>query len=381
MIKVSIIVPVYNVEIYLRECMESIVNQSLREIEIVCVNDGSTDGSLDILKEYQKKDERIKVIDQENAGYGKAMNVGISHAVGEYIGIVEPDDFVELNMYEVLYKKAKSKDLDFIKADFHRFTTLEDGTRELKYNHLSPDSSKYNRVFSPNQEPLAMKFIMNTWSGIYKREFLEKYEIKHHETPGASFQDNGFWFQTFVYASRAMIIDQPFYMNRRDNPNSSVHSKEKVYCINQEYDYIRELMEKDPKNWERFRPMYWFKKYHNYMGTIWRIDESYRKEYVLRFGHEFARAMKLGELEKEVFTEYGWETLNMLIEDTEKFYHYRVLPASIDEQFWKDIEQLYIQNTKLRHEIQKVRSSKSFKIGKGIMSIPIEMKKRIKGKK
>lgn len=77
-------------------------------------------------------------------------------------------------------------------------------------------------------------FIMNTWSGIYRRDFLEQYKIRHHETPGASFQDNGFWFQTFIYAKRAMILDTPYYMNRRDNPNSSVNNREKVYCINQE---------------------------------------------------------------------------------------------------------------------------------------------------
>ena len=87
---------------------------------------------------------------------------------------------------------------------------------------------------------------MNTWSGIYKREFLEQHHIRHNETPGASFQDNGFYFQTFVYAKRAMIVDKPYYMNRRDNPNSSVNNREKVYCCNVEYDYIREILMKDP---------------------------------------------------------------------------------------------------------------------------------------
>ena len=82
------------------------------------------------------------------------------------------------------------------------------------------------------------KFIINTWCGIYKRDFIEKYHIRHNETPGASFQDNGFWFQTFMFAKTAYFMDTPFYMNRRDNPNSSVKNKEKVYAIKNEYDLL-----------------------------------------------------------------------------------------------------------------------------------------------
>lgn len=93
-----------------------------------------------------------------------------------------------------------------------------------------------------------------------------------------------------------MIIDTPYYMNRRDNPNSSVHNKEKVYCMNVEYDHIRELLVRDKEVWERFCPMYWLKKYNNYMGTIKRIGEEYKREYVHCFSEEFKRGLELGEL-------------------------------------------------------------------------------------
>ena len=98
MVKVSIIIPVYNVERYLEECMESVLGQTLKEIEIICVNDGSSDGSPGILKEYARRDKRVILIDQENRGYGYAMNRGIERASGEYIGIVEPDDYVSLSI-------------------------------------------------------------------------------------------------------------------------------------------------------------------------------------------------------------------------------------------------------------------------------------------
>ena len=99
MVKVSIIVPTYNVEQYLAECMDSITGQTLRELEIICVNDGSTDGSLNILKKYAASDDRIIIIDKKNEGYGRAMNDGLDRASGEYVGIVEPDDYMDLHMY------------------------------------------------------------------------------------------------------------------------------------------------------------------------------------------------------------------------------------------------------------------------------------------
>lgn len=216
--KVSLIVPTYNVEQYLVECMESITNQTLEDIEVICINDGSTDGSLSILQSYADKDKRIIIVDKENGGYGIGMNIGLEIATGEYIGIVEPDDFVPVNMFGNLYDIAKGNNLDFVKADFYRFERATNGDMFLTYNHLSKKEEDYNVVFNPSETPEAIRWIMNTWSGIYKREFLNKWNIRHNETPGASFQDNGFWFQTFVFATRAMIIDKPYYMNRRDNP-------------------------------------------------------------------------------------------------------------------------------------------------------------------
>ena len=99
---VSILVPCYNVEKYIHQCMDSIISQTLKDIEIICINDGSKDNTLSILKEYADKDKRIVIIDKSNSGYGDSMNQGLKKANGEYIGIVESDDFVEPNMFETL---------------------------------------------------------------------------------------------------------------------------------------------------------------------------------------------------------------------------------------------------------------------------------------
>ena len=357
--KVSILMPVYNVEPYLEESMESVTRQTLRDIEIICINDGSTDASLAILKKYQKDDSRIIIIDKENGGYGMAMNIGLERASGEYIGIVEPDDFVPLDMFEDLYETAKKYDLDFVKADFYRFTRDEKtGDMDLFYNHLSKDPDDYRVIFDPSMTPRAISFIMNTWCGIYRREFLNSHHIRHNETPGASFQDNGFFFQTFVYAKRAMLLDHPYYMNRRDNPNSSVRNSQKVYCMNEEYDYIRGLLTKEPELWERFKFAYWQKRFGNYETTLRRIAPEFRKEYVKRMHSELKEAEKNRELSKHAFGEGQWNALQFVLKDPRGYYMTKLSDS--------------------QKELHDIKGSTSYRLGFALTSVPRKMKKALK---
>ena len=373
MAKVSIIVPTYNVEPYLVECMESIVNQTLEDIEIICINDGSTDGSLAILQSYAEKDGRIIVVDKENGGYGMGMNIGLDRASGEYIGIVEPDDFVPINMFGDLYKKAKENDLDFIKADFYRFERAENGDMVLTYNHLDRTNGYYNKVFDPSHTPETIRFIMNTWCGIYRRDFLEKFKIRHNETPGASFQDNGFWFQTFAFAKRAMIIDKPYYMNRRDNPNSSVKNMQKIYCINVEYDHIRDVLMEHPDTWRRFKGYYTLKRFHNALTTIRRIDVAFRPDYVNRFSKEMKRARDLGEMDESLFTPAERDNINLLIDRPALYYKLKV--ATLKDGNYADGNSNFKQ---MRDELNKIKKSKSYRLGRAIMYIPVRLKRLAK---
>lgn len=369
MAKVSIIVPTYNVEPYLVECMESITNQTLFDIEIICINDGSTDGSLAILKSYAEKDSRIILVDKENGGYGIGMNIGLEKATGEYIGIVEPDDFVPLNMFGDLYKIASENDLDFVKADFYRFERASNGDMFLTYNHLDKTDTYYNKLFNPSETPEAVRFIMNTWSGIYKKSFLDEYGIRHNETPGASFQDNGFWFQTFAFAKRAMIINKPYYMNRRDNPNSSVKNMQKVYCINVEYDHIRDILIEHPETWERFKTYYTLKRFHNSVATLRRIDNSLKKDYVDRFSKEMKRARDLGEMDEELFTAAERDNLHLLISQPNVYYKLKALPMNNGStSFNNNFKQV-------KAELDKIKRSKSYRIGRAIMYIPVRFKR------
>lgn len=318
-IQVSIIIPVCNVERYLRECLDSAINQTLKEIEIICVNDGSTDGSLEILEEYAHKDSRVKVIDKENSGYGHVMNLGMDMASGEFIGIIESDDYVEPNMFERLLEVAVENNLDFVKSDFYRF--YGDGDNRIKeYNKVARIDENYNVIFNPSSDHKVFQFLMNTWSGLYRTSFLRDNNIRHNETPGASFQDNGFWFKCNVCGKRMEVINEAFYMNRRDNPDSSVYNPQKVYCGNIEYDYIYEYLQKNGIL-KDFIEVFVFKKFHTYKFTIDRIADEFKKEYIRNISIEFNEMKKKGELVSRFLSNKDWDMIRWIMRDPDEYYY------------------------------------------------------------
>lgn len=325
MSKVSIIVPAYNAEQYLHQCLDSIICQTLEDIQIICINDGSKDSTLAIMQEYASRDSRILVVDKPNTGYGHSMNVGMEQATGEYIGIVESDDYVLPDMYKTLYDLAKEHDLDFIKSDFISFMEA-DGKRIDHERKLSPDARFYNRVINPQlkeNRPI-FRFPINTWTGIYKKAFLDQHNIRHNETPGASYQDNGFWFQTFCRATRAYFLNKPFYMNRRDNPNSSIYNKEKVYCMSEEYAFIYSLMDREPALKAAFMDVYFLKKYHNYMFTYNRVALEFKLPFIRHFSNEFKAALESGELDTAFFSDSERKTLQRIMDDPDRYYMERI---------------------------------------------------------
>lgn len=316
--KVSVVVPIFNVEDYLNEALYSLHTQTLQDIEFICVNDGSTDGSLAILKQYAAVDKRFVVLDGPNGGYGKAMNKGIDASRGEYIGILEPDDYVPPKMYEDLYKAASSNKLDIVKADFFRFKVNGKGEIKKTRFNLTGEASYYRKVIDTSEDINTFRFVMNTWSGIYNRDFLNKFRIRHNETPGASFQDNGFFFQTFVRAKRVMFINTPYYMNRRDNPNSSVYSTKKVFCMTDEYHYISDWMKQDDLINEKYKSIYYAKKFSNFIETFYRISGEFKKTYARHIYEEFL-SIKDNEKYLEYFSDLHIKYLKDIFKNPDEF--------------------------------------------------------------
>jgi glycosyltransferase involved in cell wall biosynthesis len=229
----SIIVPVYNVKPFLPAALDSLLVQS--EIaEFILIDDGSTDGSLDILKDYSARDSRFKLFTGPNGGYGRAMNRGLDQAQGEYIGILEPDDILEENCLELI---EKLRGTDIIKGNFTLF--WEDPYREELYQFKTDGQG----TCTPETNPALLVNNPSIWSAFYRRDFLEKNHIRFAETPGASFQDLPFFWETFLKAQTLAITEAPLYRYRQTNPNSSVKRKNNPNRILELYNRIQPLID------------------------------------------------------------------------------------------------------------------------------------------
>ena len=327
--KVTVILPSLNVHEYIEDCLQSVCNQTLTDIEIICVDAGSNDGTLETIRDFEQKDKRIKVLLSDKKSYGRQMNLGIDAATGEYIGIVETDDYVRPEMFEQLYEIAHANNLDFVKADFYRFNHDKEGKEVLYLNKLTDDISCYNRIINPRKEKQVFKFVMNTWSGIYKKEFLINNNIRHNETPGASFQDTDFWFQTFSLAERTYFVDKPYYMNRRDNPNSSVYSNKKIYAFCDEYDYIYSKLFEGNKNSDLI-PEFQLYRYRSYMSSLNKCEGEDKKRFAYKFKEDLLESKARGELDLSLFTEGGKKTVDFILNNTDKFISQQLKRKPVD---------------------------------------------------
>ena len=342
--KVSVVLPIYNSSQYLREALDSVVNQTLNDIEIICVNDGSTDNSLDIVNEYAARDKRIIVINKTNSGYGHSMNKGIDAAAGEYLGILESDDFLELTMFEDLYEIAVKNNLDTVKADFYRFTKGDDGNMNLDYIKIDKDFNIGGKVYNPSENAKDItNILVNTWAGIYRLSFLRDHNIRHNETPGASFQDNGFFWQVQIYANRAMLVNKPYYYCRRDNPNSSVKDATKVWAMSREFDFIRDILMRDEDVWSRFKYFYWRYKYWSYNFTESLIENKFKHDFIMRVSKEYNRALESEELSVKVFSVREWSKIQVIIHYPEGYLKKHCQDCAALENARNEIKLLYIR--------------------------------------
>ena len=313
--KVSVIVPVYNVENYLRECLDSLINQTLKDIEIICINDGSTDSSLEIIEEYAKRDTRIKVINKPNSGYGDSMNLGMEQATGEYIGILESDDFTEHRMFEELYNLAKSNDADIAISDFCLYWSKNNKTKKVN------STSKYpkEKVTNVKETPLLIRNKTTIWAAIYKRDFLLKNNIKFLPTSGASYQDTSFRIKTISLASRIICTGNAYTRYRQDNINSSMHSKEKAFAICGEYGELTAFMNKNTEIKKYANSEKLINQWNGYMWNFKRVDEQYRDEFLQKFYDDFKKFYDSGEIDMHFFSKVNKKIFDLLINDKEKF--------------------------------------------------------------
>lgn len=251
--KVSVIIPVYNVEEYLRECLDSVVNQTLQDIEIICVNDGSPDNSLAILEEYAKKDERIRIIEHEkNKGLGPARNTGIDNVNGDYIFFLDSDDYVKNDVIEKLYDKITETNSDLVFSQTEAFTFLKDEEtiNRIKYLNewLDCRSKKDFYINVDNFEDAICNINCVAWGKLYKKEFLIKNNIRFINGK-VIHEDNGFWLKICSqFPKIGFINDIGVYYRIRENAitteidkKKNIHKKHKhmKLVLKDVFDYFK----------------------------------------------------------------------------------------------------------------------------------------------
>jgi len=229
-IKVSVIVPVYNGEKWLDRCLRSLVNQTLKEIQIICVNDCSTDNSLVILQQYAKKDKRVVIKNlKKNGGEGIARNNGLKLAKGEYIAFVDQDDYVDLNFYEKLHKQTKNGKIDIVK-----------GMAKIK-------SYGIENIYAQNPKIVTNKFYFygGWWTAIYKNSFLRKNKIKLREEIILG-GDIIFLVKAVVNANKVINVDNVFYhwIRRKNSSDSEILNLKKINSLFQTCFYISDYLNK-----------------------------------------------------------------------------------------------------------------------------------------
>jgi len=242
--KVSIIIPVYNVEKYIRECLDSVLKSTLEDIEIIIVDDGSKDKCPEIIDEYAGKESRIIAIHKENGGYGQACNVGLERASGEYVAVLEPDDYIDKDMYSDLYESAIVNNACIVKSKYIENYDIGSYSfqRVMPYQDFIPPKG----VFTLDAFPQLMNIHPSIWSCIYKRSFLNENNIRFLEVPGAGWSDNMFQVQTLCLATRIAFINNAYYYWRKLYLDDSKALKDYTIPIKRSLEIRRWLSECNP---------------------------------------------------------------------------------------------------------------------------------------
>lgn len=277
MSKVSVIVPVYNVEKYVAQCLDTIINQSYENIEIICVNDGSKDNSKQILDQYARLDSRVVVIDKENGGLSSARNAGVEASSGDYILFVDSDDYLSTNAVELCLNHAKTTDADVVYFDY---VVKDDRTnafqRMSNQVNLGPNIMK---AFNASTfEPFKFREVaVATWLKFYKTEFLRANNIQHKV--GTAYEDVIFWSDVLTKANRITYLPEPLYCYVNNRPGSIMHDNSRtMFDILGVYREVRRIFQ-EAGYWERYKECMDFKMMVEFIYRYYLISEDLKEEF------------------------------------------------------------------------------------------------------
>lgn len=361
MVKVSVVIPVYNVEEFLGECLDSICNQTLTDIEIICVNDGSTDKSLDILNEYAAKDERMTVIDQENGGHAVATNRGMTMAKGKYLFLMDSDDILELTALEETYNLAEEKNVDFVIFQAINFY-MDSGklVEEENYSMNKLADHVGDSVFSHKDvKEFVFDMSVTPWSKLYNREFIQNNNITFPE--GLVFDDNVFFYDVLFAAERIAFLRKHLF-KRRWYSASSTRSGARHFI-----NYIK-ICDLIWAVFAKYGVFYDFERqlYHKKVSTVYYWYKNINDE----FKQEFFDEMKEDYLRIAADEEFCRNFYRKITRQNRAIFK-SVLEADTYREFnlLLDVYNLEKENRKLKDKIREYESSTSWKITRPLRSI------------
>lgn len=296
---VSLLMPICNVERYLPESLRSAQVQTLGDMEIICIDDGSTDSSPEIIAEAAARDSRIRVISKANSGYGDSMNRGLSSAHGRYIAVLEPDDVMHPRALEKLVDAAEAVQADIAKANFELWWA---GPPEKRVFKEIARQDRCGTVQCPRDNPFIFYQKASLWSAVYRRDFLERARIAFLPTPGAAFQDTSFSFKAFAAADRVVYLYDCVLSYRQDNEASSINSSNKAHALMDEYAEIARWIRGEftqrhgDDAARRLIRIMRLAQYDDYMWSFVRLAERYRTPFLEEMAAEYRAAIEDGEI-------------------------------------------------------------------------------------
>ena len=374
MVKVSVIIPVYNVQSYLRQCMDSVVGQTLKDIEIICVDDQSTDESLQILQEYAEKDKRVQIITQKNAGAGAARNNGMRHANGKYLSFLDADDFFEPDMLQKAYEQAERDQVDFVVYKSDQYHTEKNEFIKVDWvvrqEELPPYQPFNHRQMTSN---IFKVFVGWAWDKLYRKDFVDKYNLTFQEQRTSN--DMLFVFSALALAKRISLVPEILAHQRRDAKDSLSKTREHSWqCFYFALSALKDRLIKENLYQELERD------YINYAlhFSMWNyntlseptkslLKDKLKNEWFRELGiegkkreyfynkHEFGQyleIMGLADSDKDIKKKENGVTMLKKI----KIFFRKIIPAGrtyVDKKFKDQKNEIKKQNTALEKDIKK----------------------------
>ena len=312
---ITVVVHVYNMGRFITETINSLRSQSFQDFDVLCINDGSRDGSAQILHRVAEVDDRFRVIDARGLGEGAGLNLGIEKARGSYVCLLKSDDLLDRDALVKLARVAESTMADVIKANQWLYWS-EPKERKMLSPTIGPSIADH--LFSGLAEPEVLFACSTPWAGMYKRSFLLSNGIDMIDSFGALSRHLDFGFKALASSNRVFCVQDPVLYSRQDNLGGLVDRREEAERICEEFDAIEDFVEADPARYV-LRPYVYRLRFDAYTLNLMRLDDEAIGYFLEIMVGDMARGMQVGDYAPVLFTEQQNNALRLLLSDPRGF--------------------------------------------------------------